>query len=584
MASSGSFTTSSYKNLSLKVSWSIISQSIEDNTSTISWSLKGHRTDGSEGYVICGGFKVVINGNTVYSKSTDYRIKVYNGTVVASGELTISHDSNGAKSFTALAEAGIYYYEVNCNGAGSFTLDTIPRKSTLSVANGTLGVSQKLTITRKSTNFTHTVTYKCGRTSGTIFTKSSSTSISWMPPLSLAGQNTTGSSVSVALTITTYNGNTSIGSETKTITCAIPDSVMPTASLALSDPTGHKSTYGGYVQNQSQITVKISGSGAYGSTIKSYQIKVGDSIYSGDSVTVDLPESGDLTIEGTVTDSRARTGSGSEKVIVLKYKMPKVSKLAVERRADDDGFVQATFSASVTSLDNLNSASYKIQYRKEGSTQWESLPVDAAEGEYAPSNVAATFAAAEDSAFEIRVAASDDFGTVYSSIRTVTLAFALLQTDTTGTGLSVGQRAVDPNAFAVGIPTQLNAGISKVAVDKQASSREALGIGKQLWVAGNGSLWSSDNPTLTIEELPNYTMFYVGLEGHATNILVIRDGNYFRGVGAYDQGDAQQIYTINAMITGTTLTLESLLYAKHFYGGSVGEAVAVEANCIYGIF
>lgn len=51
----------------------------------------------------------------------------FNGTTVASGSFTISHNSDGSKSFSASAEEGIYTFAVNCSGSGSWSLPTIAR-------------------------------------------------------------------------------------------------------------------------------------------------------------------------------------------------------------------------------------------------------------------------------------------------------------------------------------------------------------------------------------------------------------------------------------------------------------------------
>ena len=69
MASSGSFNTSGYDGRYLKFAWTVESQNIANNTTTISWTLKGAGTGGSSWYR-SGNFKVVINGATVYSSTT----------------------------------------------------------------------------------------------------------------------------------------------------------------------------------------------------------------------------------------------------------------------------------------------------------------------------------------------------------------------------------------------------------------------------------------------------------------------------------------------------------------------------------
>lgn len=124
MASSGSITTGQKEGRSVTLSWTLSSQNIANNTSTIAWTLKG--SGSASGWVMSGGFKAVINGTTVYSSSTDNRIQLKNGTVVASGSLTIAHNSDGTKSFNLSCEAGVYTYAVSVSASGTHTLNTIP--------------------------------------------------------------------------------------------------------------------------------------------------------------------------------------------------------------------------------------------------------------------------------------------------------------------------------------------------------------------------------------------------------------------------------------------------------------------------
>lgn len=124
MATSGSCSSNSYSGRYIQLNWSRTSYDVNGCYSDIAWSLVGAGTASASWYK-AGNFKVVIDGETVYSSST--RINLYNGTTVASGTKRIYHNSDGTKSFSASIEAGIYYVAVNCTGSGSWTLDTIPR-------------------------------------------------------------------------------------------------------------------------------------------------------------------------------------------------------------------------------------------------------------------------------------------------------------------------------------------------------------------------------------------------------------------------------------------------------------------------
>ena len=234
MALSGSFKTSGWTSssgdvASLLFSWTA-EQSIDKNTSTISWTLQGHRTKASN-YVKAGGFKVVIDGETVYSKSTDYRIEMRNGTAIASGTKTITHKQDGTRTFTVYVEGGIYYYDVNCKGTNTFTLTTIPRASSISCTKANIESKPTITISRASSSFTHTITYAFGSLTGTI-----ATITSWTIPTSFYEQIPNAKNGSGTLTCTTYNGSTKIGTSTCPFTVTTDEAkCKPTVSGTVVD-------------------------------------------------------------------------------------------------------------------------------------------------------------------------------------------------------------------------------------------------------------------------------------------------------------------------------------------------------------
>lgn len=120
--SKGSFNTTSAEGRYLTFNWSVDNTNISSNYKEIYWSLIGA---GAGGYVTSGNFKVVIDGETVYSSAS--RVDVWVGTVIASGYKKIYHNNNGTRSFSASVEAGIYEVAVNCRGSGTWELPTIPR-------------------------------------------------------------------------------------------------------------------------------------------------------------------------------------------------------------------------------------------------------------------------------------------------------------------------------------------------------------------------------------------------------------------------------------------------------------------------
>lgn len=118
----GSFNTTSCEGRYLVFDWAVDRTNVEENYKEIQWSVYGA---GVGGYVTCGNFKVLIDGEVVYSSSD--RINVWQGTVIASGMKRIYHNGDGTRTFNASVEAGIYEYAVNCYGTYAWELQTISR-------------------------------------------------------------------------------------------------------------------------------------------------------------------------------------------------------------------------------------------------------------------------------------------------------------------------------------------------------------------------------------------------------------------------------------------------------------------------
>lgn len=114
---------------SLTLTWSQISQSIANNTTTISWTLKGSGSDSIYYYVTCRKIKVTINGTQAWYNAGD--IDVNNQQTIATGTFDVPHNNDGTKTFTIAVEAAIYEVSVNSSGSGSWTLATIPRYPTV---------------------------------------------------------------------------------------------------------------------------------------------------------------------------------------------------------------------------------------------------------------------------------------------------------------------------------------------------------------------------------------------------------------------------------------------------------------------
>ncbi|MBQ0037458.1 MAG: hypothetical protein KBS74_02175, partial [Clostridiales bacterium] len=186
------------------------SQSIADNASNVTVKLSAKWTYGSWNGNAQPGW-VKING-TKYSFTHSFnagRTTSGNETIF-SKNIEIEHNTDGTKTLSCSASYDTGVSSGTVTDSASKTLTTIPRESSISCGDITIGKSGKITVTRKSSALTHTIRYAVGNKEGTICTKSNDTSISWVPPISLVTQ-LDGSYKTCTLTVTTYNGDTKIG-------------------------------------------------------------------------------------------------------------------------------------------------------------------------------------------------------------------------------------------------------------------------------------------------------------------------------------------------------------------------------------
>lgn len=488
MATSGSKTIAVTSWDNLVFSWSASSQSVANNTTTVTWSLKLVSTSsGKIESTAQKDWRVTVNG-TAYSGTNTVGISNNSTKTLASGSTVIKHDSDGTKTFSytfsqefAITFSGSSIGTITDSGSG--TLNTIPKASSLTASNGTLNTAQTLTINRATSTFKHRIQYTCGSASGYVAGSSSefttSTSITWTPPLSLASQNTAGTSVSIKLTLTTYTSDgTAVGTSTKTISCSIPSSVKPTCAISVSDPTGYATTYGNPVKGLSKFNVVVTPTISYGSAISSYSTTVNGSKYTTASFTTDvLKSSGTLTVSSTVTDKRGRTGSASQSLTVLNYTAPSISKLTVGRcnsdgTANDQGaYVKVTFSAAVTSLNSKNTATYTLKYKKSTDANFTTVSLTDIKNSYTVTDKTRIFAADTGSSYVVEVEVQDNHGSA-ARATTASTAFTLIDFGADGTRIGLGKIAELANLLDIGLKARFAGGILQPVIPPETDLNE----------------------------------------------------------------------------------------------------------------
>lgn len=426
MATSGTFKTSAYDGACLQFDWSLKSQSTVNNQSVISWTLKGAGIKSGYWYM-AGPFKCVINGTTVYQSSG--RIKLYTGTVVASGELAIGHDSNGSKSFSAYAECAIYTSAVNCKGSGSWSLPDIGRASQPSLntwpnnsPDFNIGDTIVVHMNRKSTVFTHTVVLKLGSYSykiGTGVTDNISLDTDKIAS-SLYAQMPNSNSMTGEIVVTTYSGSAVIGTSSCTIIAHVVNS-NPVFDVGYSDTNSttvaitENNQY--IIRNNSTLQISVSNARALNSaTLKSITAVVNGNAYTGtlngstgviNVGVVNVSYDTEVTVK--IVDSRGNEGQKKITVLVYDWSLPSAI-IKLNRKNNYYSESVLSVNANYASIGGKNTVTIRYRTKKVS---------DSSYGSYATiqNNADANFTADNSYEWNVQVEVSDRIGkTTYNLI------------------------------------------------------------------------------------------------------------------------------------------------------------------------
>ena len=427
MAKNGSASVAATSWDTLKFSWEIKSQNVSANTSTISWKME--LIAGTWGRIDATSqspWEITVNG-TKYTGKENIGIANNATKTLASGETVISHKTDGSQSFTySFSQTmnttfdGAFIGTVSGNGSG--TLDTIPRATTPTVSNDNVSMGSLIRINtpRASNSFTHNLDYSFTGGAWVSIADGVATYYDWATP-DLATQIPNATSGTLTIRCITKNGTATVGTKTITMTLRVNDSVVPTVSVAVSEATaGIAAQFGGYVKGKSTLSVAITAAGAKGSTIKSYYSTFDGRAYDTASFTTPpLSINDTIYLEVTVSDSRGRTASTTVPIVVMGYSVPAISALQVYRvnsagAADQDGaYIAVRYAYSVQPLNNKNTASMVLEYKRSIDTTWSRLLTNSAlsaDTTAKPTNV--TFST--DYQYDIRMTVTDWFGSATS--------------------------------------------------------------------------------------------------------------------------------------------------------------------------
>lgn len=359
----------------------------------------------------------------IYIASVNAKTIALHATITASGTINVTHNDDGTLSGYAYAyftKGGTSAYTPKSGGVATdwTTLTTIPRASVPSIANGNnFNIGDIITINtnRKSTLFTHTVTFYFGNYSYQIATNvTDSCTLDTSTIANQMYQQIPNAAVGEGnITVATYNGSTLVG----TAQCLFYAHVInsnPTFNVAYKDTNSATTAITGnnqlIIQNNSTLQVNVTNATAKNyASLSSVSVTIegqttSRSISSAtlniDLGTINLSSNTQMVV--TLIDSRGISSPQTLTLQMLEWSLP----TAIITLARQNNFYTETdinVNANYSSLDSKNTITIQYRYKKVSDSDYSQYYT-------LQDNVQATFNADNTYEWNVQVLLQDRLG------------------------------------------------------------------------------------------------------------------------------------------------------------------------------
>lgn len=471
---------------------------------------------------------------------------VSHGTLIIAGNGKDYDISTGeaAVNLPANTEAYIYIFPNNTNyflwnfvNVTSLSITTAAGSSTIAAITQTVETLGTLTVSlNKAVDaFRHRLTVTAGGKTlytSELFDASHSVTVprSWFDSF----PNVT--TISATATVTTYNGDTAVGTASATVTITADDGMRPQISegWATAAPYNIGAVAGltGYIAGYSQAEISFDAAKltqAAGAALASVTVTCSGAVVTAAPYrTPILLAAADVVC--AATDSRGRTATQTIRIEPMAYAPPTLSQVQILRctaagvEAEDGNYYSAKATATFSTLGGQNALTLTAAHKIQGG-------VYGAETALTSGEAAIIGTISPDSTYQVRITATDALGNTTISVASLPTRQWALKFRPNGQGAAFGKAAETDKALEIPADWIFKIGSSTLTAEVLASLAADImhPVGMYVWLAVEtdpatlwGGTWVRQAEGLTLVSAgDNYTLNSTG--GEATHTLTVAE-------------------------------------------------------------
>lgn len=471
---------------------------------------------------------------------------------VSHGTLTITGNGKdydistgeAAVNLPANTEAYIYIFPNNANyflwnfvNVTSLSITTAAGSSTIAAITQTVETLGTLTVSlNKAVDaFRHKLTVTAGGKTlytSELFDASHSVTVprTWFDSF----PNTT--TISATATVTTYNGDTAVGTASAAVTITADNGMRPQISegWATAAPYNIGAVAGltGYIAGYSQAEISFNAAKltqAAGAALASVTVTCsGAAVTAAPYRTPILLNAADVLC--TATDSRGRTATQTIRIEPMAYAPPTLSQVQLRRctaagvEAEDGNYYSAKATATFSALGGQNTLTLTAAHKIQGG-------VYGTETALASGEAAIIGTISPDSTYQVRITATDALGNTTVSVASLPTRQWALKFRSNGQGAAFGKAAETDKALEIPADWIFKIGSSTLTAELLASMAADIThpVGMYVWLAVEtdpatlwGGTWVRQPEGLTLVSAGgNYPLNSTG--GEATHTLTVAE-------------------------------------------------------------